>query len=52
MNMLGLSSSVHFALIAYYCKILVFALHTSPLSVEALQSRSFLYYITHATTAA
>jgi hypothetical protein len=36
MNMLGLSSSVHFAHIACYRKILAFALHTSPMSVQAV----------------
>jgi hypothetical protein len=39
MNMLGLSSSVHFAYIACYCKIFAFALRTSPLSIQALQDR-------------
>jgi hypothetical protein len=33
-------------------KILSFALHTSHLSVQALQSRSCLPYVSHATTAA
>jgi hypothetical protein len=44
MNMLSLSSSVHIALIA--------CLYTSPLSVQPLQSRSFLSYVSYATTAA
>jgi hypothetical protein len=52
MNMLGLSSSVHFTHIACYWKCLPFVLHTSPMSVQALQSRSCLYYISYATTAA
>jgi hypothetical protein len=52
MNMLGLSSSVHFTRIACYWKCLPFALHTSPLSVRALQSRSCLSYISYATMAA
>jgi hypothetical protein len=47
MNMLGLSSSVHLTHIASYWKFLYFALHTSPLSVQALQSRSCLSYISH-----
>jgi hypothetical protein len=33
-------------------KILAFALYTSPLSVQALQSRSCLFYLSYATTAA
>jgi hypothetical protein len=33
-------------------KILPCALHTSPLSVQALQSRSYLSYVSYATTAA
>jgi vacuolar-type H+-ATPase subunit I/STV1 len=41
-SILGLSSSMHYAHIACYWKILAFALHTSPLSVQALQSRSCL----------
>jgi hypothetical protein len=44
MNMLGISSSVHFAHIACYWTFLPFALHTSLLSVQALQSRSCLSY--------
>jgi hypothetical protein len=36
MNMLALSSSVYFAHIACYCKILIFALRTSPLSIQTL----------------
>jgi hypothetical protein len=51
-NMLGLSSSVHFTHIACYWKCLPFALHTSPLSVQALQGRSCLYYVSYATTTA
>jgi hypothetical protein len=47
MNMLGLSSSVHFAHITRYLKILAFALRTSPLSVHALKSRSFLSYTSY-----
>jgi hypothetical protein len=38
-------SSLHFAYITCYCKILPFALHTSPLSVQALESRSWVSYI-------
>jgi hypothetical protein len=45
MNMLGLSSSVHFAHIACYRNIFAFALHISPLSVQALQDRSCPSYI-------
>jgi hypothetical protein len=45
MNMLGLSSNVHFAHITCYLKILTFALHKDYLSVQALQSRSCLSYI-------
>jgi hypothetical protein len=52
MNMLGLSSSVHFAHIACYRKIFPFALRTSPLSVQALQDRSCPSYISYAATAA
>jgi hypothetical protein len=33
-------------------KILPFALHTGPLSLRALQSRSCLFYVSYATTAA
>jgi hypothetical protein len=51
-NMLGLSSSVHFAHIACYWKFFSFALRTSPVSVRALQDRSCLSYISYAATAA
>jgi hypothetical protein len=51
MNMLGLSPSVHNALIALL-KILPFALYTNPLSVQVFLSRSCLSYISYATTAA
>jgi hypothetical protein len=47
MNMLGLSSSVHFTHIACYRKVFAFALRTSPLSVEALQDISCLSYISY-----
>jgi hypothetical protein len=47
MNMFGLSSSVHFTHTACYWTFLPFALHTSPLSVQALQSRSCLSYTWH-----
>jgi hypothetical protein len=43
-NIPRLSSSVHFTHIAGYWKCLPFALYTSPLSVQALRSRSRLYY--------
>jgi hypothetical protein len=33
-------------------KVLAFALHTSPLSVQAFQSRSCPSYVSYATTAA
>jgi hypothetical protein len=45
MNMLGLSSSVHFAHIACYWKNLPFTLHTHPLLVQALQTKSCLSYV-------
>jgi hypothetical protein len=45
MNMLGLSPCVLFTLIACYWKFLPFALNTSRLSVQALQSRSCLSYV-------
>jgi hypothetical protein len=45
MNRLRLSSSVRIAHIACYWKNLAFALHTNPLSAQALQSRSCLSYI-------
>jgi hypothetical protein len=48
MNMLGLSPNVHFA----HTRILSFVLHTSPLSVRALQGRSCLSYVSYATMAA
>jgi hypothetical protein len=51
MNTLGLSSSVHFAHIAFYWKN-AFVLCTSPLSVQALWSRSCLSYISYAAVAA
>jgi hypothetical protein len=38
--------------ITCYWKFLPFAFYTSPLSVQALQSRSCLYYVSYATTAA
>jgi hypothetical protein len=54
MNMLDVTSSVRIAHIACYWKLLVFALCTriSPLSVQALQSRSCLSYTSYATPAA
>jgi hypothetical protein len=42
---------VYFSHITCYWKFLPFALHTSPLSVQAFQSRC-LSYLSHATTAA
>jgi hypothetical protein len=50
MNMLGLLSSVRMA--HMLLKILPFTLRASPLSVQALQSRSCLSYVSYATTAA
>jgi hypothetical protein len=55
MNMLGLSSSVrieHTSMYSMLLSILHFALYTIPLSVQALQSRSCMSYVSDATTAA
>jgi hypothetical protein len=52
MYMLGLSLGVHIAHVAWYWKFFLFAQYTSPLSVQALQSRSCLSYVSYVTTAA
>jgi hypothetical protein len=52
MNMPGLSSSVRIASKACYWKTLPFALYTIPLSVQDLQSRSFLSHVSYAIMAA
>jgi hypothetical protein len=53
MNTLGFSSSVRIAHIhSMLLKILAFVLYASPLSVQVLQSRSCLSYLSSATTAA
>jgi hypothetical protein len=47
MNMLGLSSSVHFAHIACYWIFFAFALRRSPLSVQAFRiGHAYLTYLT------
>jgi hypothetical protein len=51
MNMLHICR-VYISHISMLLKILPFALYTSPLSVQVLQSRSCLYYVSYATTAA
>jgi hypothetical protein len=45
-------SSVHITHLACYWKVCINALYASPLSVQALQSRSCFSYLSDATTAA
>jgi hypothetical protein len=51
-NMLGLLSIICITHITCYWKIVPFALYSSPLSVQALQSRSCLSYLSYTTMAA